>query len=43
MYGAVTESPINRPQKLKRVLFGQKEASYAEGAGDNLARDHANP
>jgi hypothetical protein len=31
----VTESPVNRPKKPKRALFGQKEAPYAENAGNH--------
>ena len=30
----VTESPINRPKKTKRVLFGKKEAPYDKNPGD---------
>jgi hypothetical protein len=30
----VTESPIQRPKKTKRVLFREKEAPYDKNAGD---------
>jgi hypothetical protein len=39
----VTESPVERPEKTKRVVFRQKEASHPENAADcqqELRRNH---
>ncbi|GHV09539.1 hypothetical protein FACS189485_22250 [Spirochaetia bacterium] len=38
----VTESPVQRPKKTKRVVFRQEKAPYDKDAGDNKPEDTGN-